>query len=32
MGKKDQIELKEINYSLGQERFTINYVFKRKEG
>lgn len=28
---KDQIELKEISYSLGQERFTINYVFKRKE-
>lgn len=28
---KDQIELKETSYSLGQERFTINYVFKRKE-
>jgi hypothetical protein len=28
---KDQIELKETNYSLGKVRFTINYVFKRKE-
>ena len=27
---KDQIELKETNYSLGKARFTINYVFKRK--
>ncbi len=29
---KDQIELKEVNISLGKEIFTTNYVFKRKEG
>jgi hypothetical protein len=28
---KDQIELKETNYSLGNLKYTINYVFKRKE-
>jgi len=28
---KDQIELKETNYSLGELKFTVNYVFKRKE-
>jgi hypothetical protein len=29
---KDQIELKEVNLSLGKVKFTIDYVFKRKEG
>jgi len=29
---KDQFELKEVSYSLGQQRFAIDYVFKRKEG
>ena len=28
---KDQIELKETNYSLGNVTFIIDYVFKRKE-
>ena len=28
---KDQIELKETSLSLGAVKFTINYVFKRKE-
>ena len=27
----DQIEIKETSLSLGQSRFTIDYVFKRKE-
>jgi len=27
---KDQIELEETNYSLGNLKFAINYVFKRK--
>jgi hypothetical protein len=29
---KDQIELKEVNLSLGKVKFTTNYVFKRKKG
>lgn len=28
---KDQLELKETNYSLGKLKFTTDYVFKRKE-